>query len=303
MALKLAPLLVQYLYANKRLDLPGLGSFFIKESEYPEPEHHRHEKQSGMETVYFESNATIKQSPDLIQFIAEHSGKIKALAAADLESHLALAKQFLNIGNPFLFEGIGNLEKIKSGEYELTPGPRMQEKTKDQLFRGKKDSPATEETHEDYKKIFYSGKSKPKWRKPFVFVLIIAGIALAAWGGYTVYKMTKAKNKSAPAVNKNNKKEETLPVKDSVMYQKDSVVTPVQITPAGKLKFVLEVADAKRANERYGRLKTFLWDVQLETKDSLSYKIFMLLPASASDTTRMLDSLSRLNGKRVYVEQ
>lgn len=299
--MKLAPLLLQYLHTHKRLDLPGIGTFLINDPFNSDPENHKHDKQAGMAGVSFESNTAIKQSPDLVQFIADQTGKIKALAAADLESHLALAQQFLNIGIPFLFEGIGNLVKIRSGEYALAPGPGMTEKTKEYASREKQVSPASEESLSDYKKIFYSGHVKRKWRKPFVIILIIAGLALAVWGGYTVYKMTTAKTNSGS--DHKNKKEETVPVKDTAMSQKDGAVAPDQHIPAGMQKFVLEVSAAKRAYERYGRLRTFQWNVQMETKDSVSYKLFLVLPASASDTSHLIDSLSRLNGRRVYIEQ
>lgn len=299
--MKVAPLLVQYLIAHKRLDLPGIGSFLINDPVYPEPENHRHDKQASMGTVSFESNAAIKQSPDLVQFIATQTGKIKALAAADLESHLALAKQFLNIGNPFLFEGIGNLVKIRSGEYALMSGHGMPEKTNEYMSREKPDSSSSGDSLSDYKKIFYSGNIKTKWRKPVVIILVMAGLALAVWGGYTVYKMTTGKNKTG-AENK-NKKEETIPVMDTAMHQNDSLIVPVQPTAAGMQKFILEVCNAERAYERYARLKIFQWNVQLETKDSVTYKLFLVLPAMASDTSRLIDSLSRLNGRRVYIEQ
>jgi hypothetical protein len=299
--LKLDPLLLQYLNTHKRLDLPGLGTFLISDATQPEPESHKHDKLTGMGIVSFESNATIKQSPDLVQFIADQTGKIKALAAADLESYLAQAQQFLNIGNPFLFEGIGNLVKIRSGEYAMTFGPGIQEKTKEYSHREKPDSPSSGESLNDYKKIFYSGNVKTKWRRSAVLILVIAGIALAVWGGYTVYKMTTVKNKSG--TGDKIKKEEPVPVKDTVMYQKDSVIVPARNIPAGKQKFVLEVANAKRAFERFGRLKNFQWNVQMETQDSLTYKLFLMLPASAGDTSRLLDSLSMLNGRRVFIEQ
>jgi hypothetical protein len=300
-ALKLAPLLAQYLITHKRLDLPGIGTFLLHEPAYSEPEQHKHDKQAGMENVSFESNATVKLNPDLIQFIVAQSGKIKALASADLESHLTQAQQFLNIGNPFLFEGIGVLEKVKSGEYVLIPGTGMQEKTKEYASLEKQDSLSSGEFHNDYKNIFYSGKVKMNWRKFFVILLVIAGLALAVWGGYFVYKKTIAKNNSVS--EDKNKNEETVPVKDSVMFQKDSAVVPVQNTPSGMKKFILEVCNANRAFERYDQLKTFLWNVQLETKDSVTYKLFLVLPASASDSSHIIDSLSLLSGRRVYIEQ
>ncbi len=302
--MKLAPLLVQFLLTHKRLDLPGIGTFLVSELHPADPDSHKHEKQAGLERVSFESNISIRQSPELIQFIADHTGKIKALAAADLESHLAIAQQFLNIGNPFLFEGIGTLVKIKSGEYALTPQPGSQDKTKDHPSREKQETPAAGEFQNDYKKIFYSGKVKMKWQKPVVILLVIAGLALAVWGGYMVYKMTKgSKEKNKQNSGQEKIKEETDPVNDTVLYQKDSVIVLTPAAPAGMQKFVLEISNAKRAFERFGRLKTFQWNVQMETKDSVSYKLFMILPASAGDTSRILDSLSRLNGRRVYIEK
>ena len=228
--MKLAPLLVQYLYTHKRLDLPGIGTFLITETVYTEPEKHKHDKQAGHQSISFESNTSIKESPDLVQYIADHTDKIKALALADLESHLELALQFLNIGNPFLFEGIGILEKIKPGEFTFIPGQWMKEKTKEYLSREKTDIPDSRESFSGYKTVIYSDHVKKKWGNPVVLILIIAGLALAVWGGYIVYKRTTAGNNSG--TGDKNKKEETVPVKDSVMNQKDSVVIPVQITPA-----------------------------------------------------------------------
>jgi hypothetical protein len=298
--LKLAPLFAKYLVIHKRLDLPGIGSFLLHEPAYPEPEHHKHDKPAGVENVSFESNTAVKISPDLIQFIAAQTGKIKALASADLESYLTQAQQFLNIGNPFLFEGIGILEKLKSGEYALTAGTSVHEKTKDYVPVEKPDSPDSGEFRNDYKKIFYSGKVKMKLGNPIVIILVIAGLAFAVWGGYSIYKKTIPKNK--PVAEYNNKIEEPGPVKDSVMFQKDSAVVPAPITTAVMKKFILEVCNAKRAYERYGKLKAFLWNVQLETKDSVTYKLFLVLPASASDSSHIIDSLSLLNGRRVYIE-
>jgi hypothetical protein len=86
--------------------------------------------------------------------------------------------------------------------------------------------------------------------------------------------------------------------KDSNRINQNTVVT----APAGTYKFVLETSDKERALARYNTLKTYQWNVQLETKDSISYKIFMLLPATTLDTTRLLDSLSMLTGRRVFIE-
>jgi hypothetical protein len=297
--LKISSLLAQYLKNNKRLDLTGIGTFILSQTENSEPENHKSERKTGLGGIIFETNVSLNQNPDLIQFIAEHTGKIKALAAADLESHLSQARQFLNIGNPFIFEGIGILEKNKSGKFILKKESGTQEKEKEISIPEDSIIQDAEKSSYDFKKILYYDKIKTQWRKPIAALLILAGLALAVWGGYTVYKRTSAKQNADVKVKKNK----TSPVVDKNQNPKDSIILSAQVTQLGTQKFILEESNATRAFERYGRLKTFLWDVHMETKDSITYKLFMLLPASAGDTSRIIDSLSLLSGKKVYLEK
>ncbi len=318
--MKIAPLLAQYLYIHKRLDIPGIGSFLLDPSLHIEPETNKQGKAVNPEGITFENNPTIKESPDLVQFIATQTGTIKALAAADLDSHIGLAQQFMNIGKPFLFEGIGSLVKTQARDYAFTSGLIMPESMKDYSAREISSTSSTEESFSDYRNL-NDRKLKAQWRKPLVVFLLLAGFALAIWGGYTVYKRSTSKKKAVVSskesivsskentdstkVNKEmpiENKEKPVVVTDSVhQAPKDSVITPPKIYPAGMRKFVLEVSNSKRAFERFGRLRTFQWNVQMETKDSLIYTIYMLLPVANADTSRILDSLSRLNGRRVHI--
>lgn len=300
MILRLATLLAQFLYSHKRLDLPGMGSFLMHESYPSEAETGRHQKNTPAQSISFENNLHVALSPELIHYISSRTGKIKALAAADLDSHLELAHQFMNIGKPFVFEGIGTVVKIRSGEFEFTPGP-LHDIIKDQPPKETHVSAAKEEAPTDYKSVFYPQKPKTRWKKPVAVILLLAGLVFAIWGGYTVYKRTKVK-KDQPPTSKNEV--ELIPEKDTTALRIDTapkVADPI-ITPAGTFKFVLESSPAERAFTRFSKLKTFQWDVQMETKDSLTYTIFMLLPASASDTTRLIDSLRMLTGRKVWVE-
>src|SRR3990170_7646449 len=119
MTVKIPSLLAQYFYTKRRLELPGLGSFVLDISSISALQHSKH-RSAVLDGVSFESNVVLKESPDLIAFIAQKTGKMKALASADLDSHLQLAQQFLNMGKPFSFEGIGILSRVKPGEFEFT---------------------------------------------------------------------------------------------------------------------------------------------------------------------------------------
>jgi len=295
---KLAPLLAQFLFETKRLELPGIGHFLLGSSVSESPD-----KPGATPDISFESDPATKESKDLIDYIAAKSGKIKALASADLNSHISLVQQFLNIGKPFLLEGIGSLVKIPSGEFAFTSGAIVPEKIRSYSSREISATSSTEESFAGY------GKGLPKtgnmnWRRPAALLLILAGIGLAVWGGYTVYKFTTSKNKVAKNEAKPEPVNETVIVTDTTRFKKDTTAPLVSNTIApGNFRFILETAGSKRAFERFAKLKTFQWNVKMETRDSVTYQLVMILPASPSDTARIADSLTALNGRMVYVGQ
>ena len=132
--------------------------------------------------------------------------------------------------------------------------------------------------------------------------LMAAGLLLAIWGGYTISKKTRNKDKVAVDGPKTT---ETILLKDSIPVKKDSAVELVQTMTPGNHKFVIEVAGRERGMQRFGTLRGYGLNVQMETKDSTSFKLFFLLPAALSDTARIRDSLSALytpTWAKAYVE-
>jgi len=295
---KIATLLTQYLYTNHRLDLPGIGSFHLDPNSITHVENNK-QRSTLLEGVSFENKPSIKDSPELIAYISAQTGKMKALAAADLDSHLQLAQQFLNIGKPFAFEGIGTLVKEK-GEFEFTPGNVSTERFKDKSVSG-----SSRNTSHDNSSKYESFLSEPRpragWGKPVIALLILAGLGLAIWGGYAISKKSK---KAAEPEQAQNSEVITLPVDTTTLAKKpDTTLIASNIGFNEKrYKYILEVAKSKRAFKRFNQLKTNLWEVQLETRDSIDYKLFLLLPAVNSDTTHIMDSLTVMLGKRVYIE-
>jgi hypothetical protein len=296
--LKIAYLLAQYLYTNKRLDLPGIGTFLLDPSVVIDSENNKNETVLP-EGISFQNNSSIQNAPELVNYISLKSGKMKVLAGSDLESHLQMARQFLNINNPFSFEGIGTLVKVRQDEYEFTQGNIITEKPKDNLEKEKQRLSKKETVEAKYQAYLATPVAKSRWKKPVIIALIICGIGLTIWGGYTI--STKKSEHSEPSVSENNK-EQAIPVTDTSQFIKtDSGSIKKENTPFDNYKYVLEIAKAKRAFSRFKQLKTNLWDVKLETKDSVQYKLFIILPAT-NDTTRIMDSLTALSGKKVYIE-
>lgn len=289
--MKIAPLLAQYLYTYKRLDLPGIGTIILDSIVNPETENKKYTP-TELEGVVFENNPSIKDSPELVSYISSQTGKIKALAAADLHSLLAEAQQVLNIGKPFPFDGIGSFTKIKAGVLAFTAGYSIPFSDAEYTVQDNVPKTPIELSNSDYKKIFYQRKGKSSWQKPIAAMFLVLGLGLAIWGGYIVYKRTTNQNKKAPAEVKNV----TSPVKDTAQEHKDNHIDIQSSTviPTGNYKFVIEKADRERALIRFARLKSFGLDIQMETSDSVSFKLFFIRPALVADTARMVDSLRRL---------
>lgn len=296
--LKIASLLAQYLYANKRLDLPGIGTFLLDQSAVIDEKSKNNPVTDG---IRFQSNPSIRDVADLVNYISTKSGKMKVLAESDLDSHIQVVQQFLNINKPFSFDGIGTLVRIKQGEYEFTPGHTVTTKLKTDIID--KDKPAVsrkENVDAKYQAFLATPVLKSKWKKPVVSLLIVAGIGLAILAGYLI---SNRHTDGGEALVSGNSIEQTPLLVDSSQIKKPAADTVKQTitNPVEKYKYVLEVCGPKRAARRYAQLKDIDWNVQVETSDSVRYKLYMLLPAT-SDTTHKMDSLTALSGKKVYIE-
>ena len=286
--MKLSPLLSEFLLSNKQLDLAGLGRFIIDDAG----------------TISFEQNITTREDINLVNYIADRSGKMKSLVASDLDSHLELARQFLNIGKPYLFEGIGTLSKNKFGRFDFTQSSSSHEK-KETPGEGRDITSTTENSFTDYEEMFSPKKNRtPATRRIVSWLIILAGLSLAVFGGYLVYNRTK--NKTAePAVAK--KTEPLVTPQQSVVQSPDSITRandslgyiPIQSTASlNSYRFVIEKATRARAFYRYNKLRNDFIKVQMDTKDSVLFNLYFLLPSLPADTAKKRDSLQRLYGTR-----
>lgn len=289
--MKLTSLLTQYLYTNHRLDLPGIGSFLLDPSGLSATEGSK-QRSAAPDSVSFVSNPTLKDNSDLVAFISSQTGKMKALANADLESHIELILQFLNLGKPYEFEGVGTIYKRK-GLCEFIPLSMPADRVKE--YKGKETpAPVTlEESAKDYESFLAAPKVSFGWKRPVMALLVLTGITLALWGGYTISRNAAADD----AVEVLN-----TPLVTQAPPPIDSTAIKAAIAKARDYKYILQVSKKQTAMKRYAQLRTNLWDVKLETNDSVQYKLFLLLPAQYSDTTRVMDSLTAMTGKRVYIE-
>lgn len=286
--MKFSPLFSQYLVSNKQLQLAGIGTFDL----------------DNAGTINFHHDTSVREDANLVSFIAEQTGKMKSLIASDLDSHLELARQFLNIGKPYLFEGIGTLTKNKAGKLEFTQVNTSTDKIKELHGEGRDMTSTTENSFTDYEEMFSPKRTKaPAAKKIVTWLVALVGLTLAVFGGYLVY--TKTKDKKGAVVRKEETPIVQPKIPDSLPKAVDSIpksvseASPVDNNvPPGMYRFVIEKAAKQRALYRYNFLKNNFIDVRMDTKDSVLFKLFFLLPSSPADTARKRDSLQRLYGTR-----
>jgi hypothetical protein len=137
--------------------------------------------------------------------------------------------------------------------------------------------------------MFSPKKPKTPATKSIVTWLIaIAGLSLAVFGGYIVY--TKTKNKKEPILIK----EDIQPVitNDTLLKKADSIPPMTKpVDTSGMYRFVIEKAAKQRAFSRYSYLKSIKVNIDMDTKDSILYNLYFVLPATPADTSRIRDSL------------
>jgi hypothetical protein len=307
LALKIPQLLVQYLYNNRRMPLPGLGIFTLDKSVVIPDENDR-ALHNMPNAVQFQNANIVAADKELISFICENTGKIKPLAISDLDSYLNLGTEMLNIGKPFHLEGIGIITKNKTGKFDFTPGEYS-------LIRENSSSP-----DKGKKKIYAQDKNQftipPSLqnRNLLKLLVVVAALAVVGWGGWLMYK------KNSPAATDNIRdsssvvrQQQLSPIdslkKDSAHKDSAKISPSYTIHPAVPVKeginykfIILETNDKPRAMKRYGQLISFDLKAHYYHKDS-TYKVFFEFPALNKDTSHIKDSLRREYGHNVTIEQ
>ena len=286
--MKLPILLSQYLREQKTLSLPGIGIFNLT-GPLPSDDANSLLLSSHIE---FERKSVKEPDDKLINFIKQETGKIKPLAIADLETFIATGMELLNMGKPFQLEGIGNIQKNKNGQLEFVAGETIVTRH--------------EQTHTEHDKktsVFEDGKYEPKsnpLQKVLAFGLLLAGLGVVLLGGYYLYNRSNNPTETAD--------DETLndpPARQQVI---DTVAAPVDsshiVKQAPTYKFILENTNSKtRALKRYNQLRSMAIDVKIETPDSTNFKLYFVIPSTATDTIRIKDSLMNYYGRKVIIEQ
>lgn len=327
------------MYQTRKLDLPGIGSFTLDAGAVIPQESDRIGQQPASGISFKNANIALPDDA-LITYIKEHTGKMKSLAAADLDFYLTTGRQLLNIGKPFYLEGIGTLLKNKEGRLDFTPGeyliPRIDEPAGAERSRNTYDEPPRDEPK----------ANNVRQRQTLLLVLLIAGVVIVGWGGYYLYQRNNytersssenratvipetttakpadttaaaaiptdtaahnpnaAANTAAALTKKDTAKADATAAKPAVIPPPVVAHDPVPTEGQSLYRFViLRTPNKGHALRRYQQLLGYQLNIKLETKDSTFFKLYFPIAATPRDTTHIRDSIADVYAANVVIEQ
>jgi len=303
--LKIEQLFVQYLYNHKQVSLQGIGIFKLKPDVILPVEGDK-DFSIPADAFSFEYNLKATEDEGLVNYIVQQTRKIKPLASSDLDSFAILTKQFLNIGKPFIIEGIGTIQKNQQGRYDFIPGqfisPRMD------------DTPAPLKERKDEIVSFESENTKEKSGNILKVVLVTGVILLTGLVLYYFLVVNK------PIVSQ--QVEQTATAADTVVSRTTAInpdtaaknnidstnkavspVEPVIKTDNSSFKVVLKDYKSQNAVQAaYERLTSYGHKLEIIKIDSVNYKLAMPFTRPLSDTLRVKDSLKIFFGGKPYIK-
>ncbi len=297
--MKIALLLGQYLLQNKTMQLQGLGIFTIESLPGEEKGKNKHKDND----ILFIANKTVTTTPELVEYIAQQTGKIKPLASSDLEDFLNIGRQLLNVSKQFYIEGMGTI--ILDGNdglsfsqgAELLPAAVMEES-----FARKhteiKDSSINAPDAISFENDPVNQKGKTA-KNLLITLAIVAGLGFAGWLAYYFYNEWQQKK-----AQKQTTIQPVIPVTPdtSASAKQPSDSLPVATTIAdNSFKVLLETAGKARALRRFQDLQTWGYNVELITTDSIQFQIVSTIQKPLADTTKVLDSLTRFFGRKAVL--
>lgn len=306
--MKIPQLVVQYLYNNRKISLPGLGIFTLDKSVVLPDENDR-TLHAIPNAVQFQNANIASAEKELISYICEHTGKIRPLAISDLDSYLNLGTEMLNIGKPFHLEGIGIITKNKTGKFDFTPGEYTLNKEK----TSSSDHVKKRDYVKDLKQLNMPTGSQN--RNLLKVLAMVAAITIIGWGSWFIYKKNSlASSEQITDTNSNlQQSQQALAdslVRDSVMREtaKQKIIDSQVIKANGispyNYKFIILATDNKPyALKRFNQLSSFNLKVHFYQKDSSYFKIYFQFPAMAKDTIHIKDSLRKEYAHQVIIEQ
>ncbi|MFY7794658.1 MAG: hypothetical protein ACOVQS_12850 [Chitinophagaceae bacterium] len=282
--MKLGRVLGLYLLQYHRVSLPGFG-VIIHDDQASVPGQNDEASESFSEgSLSFTPDPKVELEDTLLDFISRETGKMKSLARSDMDSFLQFGHELINISKPFHLEGIGTLQRNAKNQLEFNQS--LEQIPQDPFSR----SPNVQRTGRKPLQA-PSGDTLKKWGIGIVILLLLIAAGMAVrWfvDRPTVEVMSDPEPvlTSAPA---------RAPETPAVSLRPDGA-------QGSQFGVVLERANRQRALKRFADLKEWGHNVRMVTRDSVTFKLYILINAPLKDTARHRDSLKVFFNRRVWIE-
>lgn len=289
-------ILLLYVYQHKKISLNLFGTIEL-EGAIPDPEIIRKEKQLPIEGLKFNFDPHVITDEAFIHFYAFEKGRIIPLSASDIEAQLLMARQIVNIGNPYEIAGLGKIVKMDNGKLTMLPGfftiPPISGSGRPAVLRERVQQAPLPKVDRKEEKAASNRKIGQ--------MLVISGgvlvVALIVWAIFKfVLPMMKGKADQAE-VSISPTTEDTTSltvVSPNSAADSSSQVQPTDSTSLLNWKaYIAETSKKPFADDKLKRYKSFGHNVELETLDTNRFLIFINLQSTIADTARQRDSLAR----------
>jgi hypothetical protein len=298
-------LLVKYVYQHKKVSLQGFGTVVLNAA-IPDFDLIHKNKHLPVEGISFQHDPKAVTDEKFIEFFSQHRGKIKPLALSDIESHLQLAKQLMNIGKPYEVEGLGMFAMDKNGQVVFTPGNYTVplSDTQGQQSRLKERTEVQEKIESETSSSALSNSTK----RLLLTIALILVLIVGGWWAWSKFFATPQDPNAATVIA------DSIAAADSsalLLTDTSSQAVPATVAPPTtdpnapvKWKAFFRTFDNKDvALERLNFYKTARNPPLLETTDSVNFRMYVIVESAIADTARKLDSLKRFYARPVTLER
>ncbi len=280
-------IIVQCLYANKRVGLERIGEFILNDDVViTAPD----DKEIVLpdNAIQFKYDNTQAADEVLVDLIKTKKGKMRSLAFSDLESFTSLQKELINIGKTLVLPGLGSLQKLDDGKIHFTQGKFAQPQA-EHINEGAREKASEEISFKS------EAVSKPKGKGILIGTIILVAIII---GAAVYYAMTNTNNSA------NTSEAVTADTVQNIVDTAALGPLPAATPSTDSSAYKIAIASHKDSAVAYAAMKkltNYGHNIILIKKDSITYLLTVPIYKNAADTSRLLDSLSRFFGYKTFV--
>jgi hypothetical protein len=282
--LKLGRVIGLFLLKHHRVALPGFGIIMHDADALVEGQDGEEPESFAAGSLSFIADPKVSPDELLLEFISRETGKMKSLAKSDMDSFLQFGLELINISKPFHLEGIGILQKNAKNQLEFLQSSELI--PQDPFSRNSSPSGS--------RKRRMSAPSPDLIRKLSLGLLLI--LLLLAATMTVRWFINRPVSEEIPEPDT----QISLPTSSTDTLQLAN--KPASTSGSDHFGVVLEQSSRQRAFKRFADLKEWGHNVRMVTKDSVTFKLYILINAPMRDTAKYRDSLRIFFNRRVWIE-